>query len=294
MSSISVLFFALGVSNLTLVLVVPPPYFITDTRIPLAYAGDLVAAVLILSIHIYVSFKILLSTSDKITIETHHLLMFMIATSLLSYGCAYHAIAAPADLIINLGDSTQSMTYGGEFLHYLHEFVSHKIQHTGLFLFYITILNVVEAKLIWIQTVSKTKEINTKYLKCYMEFLNPSFGFVSCIMSLSHGILLGIFGAALDTNTVMVLFCAYLMKRTVAMKATIHKYLFYMSIATIVTLSLQNVMNTNIGISVLTDEGSDRLLLAAMGHITRLGKITRNKFVILNDTISQLIKQKLS
>ena len=156
---------------------------------------------MVISIHIYVIQKLLLlnSKNNNININTSNFILLCITIGISCYGYGYHNVIAPADLMVNFGESTQTVSYGGNYCHYFHEFVAHKIQYGGIFLFYVFILNIIESKL----SNNKNKE---KYLK---QFLNTSFSIKYILMSSFHGLALGALFAALDMEIVIITFCFY-------------------------------------------------------------------------------------
>ena len=169
-----------------------------------------------------------------------------------AYGYGYHNVIAPTDLLINFGQTTKTISYAGYFAHNFHEYVAHKIQYSGIFLFYILILNLIQDKL---SLIKSNKNKDSKYSKVIKQFLDIEFNALYIGMALFHGLALGTIFAALDMVIVIIIFCPYIIYRCIYYKSAAHRYMLIMSISMIIMVYTQLYIIKPLGISVLSDEG---------------------------------------
>ena len=249
--------FMLGISHFSLLFILPPPIFMPITQIPLAFFGEVLATFLVIPLHIFIVIKLIrLNQTEKsnvLSIDTWNLSLFCAAILLNAYGCGYHNVIAPTDLLINFGQTTKTMSYGGYFAHNFHEYVAHKIQYSGTFLFYILILNLIQAKLSLIK--SNKNNDDSKYSKVIKQFLDIEFNAFHAGMASFHGLALGALFAALDMFIVIVIFCPYIIYRCIYYKSAAHRYMLIMSILMIIMFYTQLYIIKPLGISTLSDEG---------------------------------------
>ena len=261
MKSICFWLFMLGMSHWSLLLILPPPIFMPITEFPLAYFGEVVNTFIVLSLHIYVIFILIRlnkngESGDIISIDVYNLLLLCVSIGISAYGCGYHNVTAVADLLVNFGETTKTVSYGGYFLHYFHEYVSHKIQYSGTFLFYILILNIIENKLSLTKDNNNNKKSDkSKYIKVIRQFLDIEWNVTYLAMATFHGLALGALFAALEMVPVIIIFCLYIIYRCYIYQSTPHFYMLIMCHLILIMLLTQLYIIKPLGLSSLSDEG---------------------------------------